>query len=460
MRIFLGNAPWRKKGRIGVRAGSRWPFTLKVNYGTEVSHYVTFPFFLAYSTSVLREAGHEAMLVDAIAEGNDIDLFLKRAENFGPRIMALETSTPTINVDLEIARKAKRLLGKDTLIALVGPHVSVMKGRLLNEAPFVDFILIGEYEMTLRELADTLEKGGKPDKILGIVYRDETGAVRENPRRPVIMDLDSLPRPAYDQLPMYNYNDNFSVIEFPNVQIWTSRGCPYNCIFCMWPAVMYGNHRYRTRDPVKVADEIEWLINNYGFKAIYIDDDTFNLGKKRLLKFCDEMINRELNVQWAAMARADTMDEEVIEAMAKAGLVGIKYGVESASQEIIDRSGKRLNLDKVEKTIEATKRLGIKVHLTFTFGLPGETKETIKKTIEYSMDKQVHSVQFSIATPFPGTEFFKYAKENGYLLSENWDDFDGFRNAVVRTKELTPEDLQEALETAVSTWWSKRELWV
>ncbi|MFC1734802.1 B12-binding domain-containing radical SAM protein [Candidatus Hydrogenedentota bacterium] len=460
MKVFLGNAPWRSKDRLGVRAGSRWPMTLERGpYGNKVPVYLPFPFYLAYSAAVLGNLGHEVLLVDAIAEGISEKEFVRRVDEFGPSLVLLETSTPTINRDLEVVRRIRETRGDLSKLAVSGPHVTYMGEKFLNENKDIDFILQGEYEYTLRDLIQALD-GGAGDSSLaavdGLIYRESSGAAKGNPRRPAIENLDELPWPAYKYLPMYNYNDDCFGLEKPNVQMWASRGCPYNCVFCMWPDIMYGGHKYRTRDPIKVVDEMEWLLENYGFRGFYFDDDTFNIGKERMLKLCSEIKSRRLDTGWAAMARADTSDRETLAAMVDAGMVAIKLGVESAEQSLVDSCGKGLDLAKVEESIRNARELGLRVHLTFTFGLPGETHESIQRTIDYAVSQDVFSVQFSIATPFPGTKLFKNLDAEGRILSKNWDDYDGNRKSVSRSENLSDKDLSDALERAKCAWDSRK----
>lgn len=259
MKVFLGNAPWYSKDGYGVRAGSRWP-----HYEPTGSSYMPFPFYLAYATSVLEKTGFEVKLVDAIAEKLQDAEFISRIDKFQPDLVLLETSTPTINVDLNIAKKIKHYGSSQIKIALSGPHVSVVKESILKEADWVDYVLVGEYEYTLRDLTMQLNKHEPLNSILGLIYRDN-GNIISNTARPPIENLDELPRPAYSQLPMLNYNDDATGLPKPNVQMWPSRGCPFQCNFCLWPQVIYGNHRYRVRDPIQVVDEMEWLIATYGF---------------------------------------------------------------------------------------------------------------------------------------------------------------------------------------------------
>ena len=446
MKVFLGNPPWSKKGYYGVRAGSRWP-----HFEEEHLEYMPFPFFLAYATAMLLEEGSDAMLVDGIAEHIDEDEFIKRIECYGPRLVLLEVSTQSIETDLALAARLKKLFGGDLLIAFCGLHQFMYEPSFVAEHPMLDFVLIGEYETTLCELVRRLDKGEDLRGCLGVIYRED-GSVRAEPKRPVIEDLDSLPWPARQFLPMSNYHDEPGNIPRPSVQMWASRGCPFGCVFCAWPQIMYGNKKYRRRDVVKTVDEMEWLVREMGFQSVYFDDDTFNVGKRRTIAFADEVKKRGLNVPWAIMARADTMDREMLEALKASGLHAVKYGVESATQEILDNCAKGLDIEKVRSAVKITHELGIKMHLTFMFGLPGETRETAKKTIELAMELAPESVQFTISTPFPGSSYYHMLEEQGRLLHKDFSRYDGFRSAVIRSDNLSPTDLEEIAREANDRW--------
>lgn len=279
------------------------------------------------------------------------------------------------------------------------------------------------------------------EDVSGLAYRDNE-RIRVNDLRSGIDNLDNLPWPEREDVPIYSYNDGFAGLPVPNAQIWTSRGCPFQCIFCLWPQTIYKEHRHRKRNPVDIADEMNWLIKNFNFKSIYFDDDVFNIDRNHVLSICKEIKKRKINIPWAAMARADLMDEGLLDSMADAGLFALKYGIESANQAILNYCKKNMNLEKISYIITLTKKVGIKVHLTFYLGLPGETLQTIQETIDFIKKVKPHSLQFSLATPFPGTEYFNYLEQNGSLLSKYWSDYDGNRKCVVRTKELGNLDLE------------------
>jgi len=442
LRFFLGNSPWYKDGCYGVRAGSRWP-----HFQPSDSQYMPFPFFLAYAAAVLeRQEGVDVLLVDGVAEKMTDDEFLGRVQAFRPDLVVLEVSTISIDVDLACARNVRSLC-PNAKIAFCGLHTYMFEREFLKQHDCVDFVMKGEYEYTLKDLVGALSSGQPLSDVPGILYRSNVDIVFTGDR-PLVQDIDEMPWPARHFLPMDEYCDTPGEIPTPSVQMWASRGCPYRCVYCAWPQIMYGSNTYRARDPVAVVDEMEYLVKEMGFKSIYFDDDTFNIGKQRILKMCSEIDRRRLKAPWAIMARADTMDRELLTALKRAGLRGLKYGVESGSQEILDRCGKALDLEKVKQVVKLTKQMDIWVHLTFMFGLPGETRDTMGKTIDLALSLDPDSLQFSIATPWPGTAFYKDLEKKGFLMSRDFSKYDGSKVAVIRTEALSTADLEEGLRSA------------
>lgn len=447
MKVCLGNAPWIKKGYYGVRAGSRWP-----HFEEEDHRYMPFPFFLAYAAALLEKSRFEILLIDGAAERISERDFLERVKNFRPELIVLEVSTVSLEADLKMVKELRGEFGPAPKIALCGLHSGMYQRSFLKEHEDVDFVLKREYEYTLLELSACLRDGMSPDKVAGIIYRGPQGDPRETPDRPAVADLDAMPWPARHLLPKDAYEDLPEILPKPTAQMLASRGCPYKCLFCAWPQIMYGEHRYRARSPANVVDEMESLVREQGFKSIYFDDDTFGIGKERTLKLCREIKKRGLDVPWVVMGRADIFDEETLRAMADAGLRAVKYGIESGAQELVDNSGKGLDIRKAEETVRATKALGIGVHLTFMFGLPGETRETIRKTLDLALSLDPDMLQFSIATPFPGTIYFSMLEEEGRIINRDWQDYDGYSRSAIRTEELSGQDLEDALRDARRDW--------
>lgn len=458
MKILLANAPWhclgdetqKKPGWLGIRGGSRWPHTIIYNGGSLISSsYLPFPFFLATAGALAKKNGLDAMVRDSIAMGETYDEFYGFIREYQPDILVLETSTPSLNNDLKIAAQVKQIRG-NVIIIFTGIHFELEKEVFLNQHPVIDFIIYGEFEVPLNDLLMFLTGKREEPALAGIsnlVFRQD-GKVIKNNRGPLV-DIRTLPWPGQDDLPYENYFDAVCGLARPQLQILTTRGCPYGCIFCVWPQLVYKGKSYRMRDVQDVVDEIQANFKKHPYQSFYVDDDTFNINRGHVLGFARELKKRGFHrIPWGAMCRADLMDEEILTTLKDSGLFSVKYGVESADQRIIDEIDKKLDLDKAYRMVELTRELGIKVHLTFTFGLPGDTPESIERTIELACQMPNDSAQFSIATPFPGTAMYDLYEQKGWLTSREWDDFDGSAHAVSRTERFTGEELREFLEIA------------
>ena len=447
MKVVLVNLPWKVGDRWGVRAGSRWPHIKAIQEG----EYLPFPFFLAYASALLKRNGYDIYLIDAIAEKLPYENFIRKVKKIAPDFVVAETSTASLYNDIVLLKR----LSKAAEIIICGPDVNIASREFLEKNQFITYVLKGEYELTLLELLQHLDNGRPLEEVQGAIYRTN-GKILKNPDRPLLENLDILPWPMRESLPMERYYDVPGGLPLPSVQMLSTRGCPFQCVFCAWPQIMYKKGSYRTRTIKDVVDEMEYLVNYFGFKSIYFDDDTWNIGKQRVLDFCREVTAREkesrLGVPWAMMARADLMDEEQIIELKRAGLHAVKYGIESADQNILDRAKKSMDLKKTERIVKLTMARGIKTHLTFTFGLPGETKETVEKTIDYALKLNPASAQFSITTPYPGTDYFLELEEKGYLLTKDWSEYDGNYKSVFYNDSLTARELIEAKERACSAW--------
>ncbi len=444
VRILLANMPWNKNGEWGVRAGSRWPHIKDKSEGS----YLPFPFFLAYATALLENHGIQAEIIDAIAQKIPESVFRDMVVSKNIDYLVVETSIPSFYDDLDTLDKISAM---GVSIILCGPNSEIYSVDFLREHRFIDFVLYGEYEFTLLELVQNLKENKSLSGVRGLIYRDGERVIKNPPAEP--FDIDLLPFPHRDTLPMDKYWDLPGDMPYPSVQMLASRGCPFKCNFCLWPQVLYGGNHYRARRVENLVDEMEYLVKKRGFKSIYFDDDTFNVSKERILLLCKAIKERGLNdVPWAVMARADLMDEELLVEMKSAGLHAVKYGVESFNEALIKECDKKLNLEKTTNIIKMTKKLGIKVHLTFCFGFQGETKDTIKNTIDYGLSIDPDSVQFSILTPFPGTRLFEELDKQGRILTKDWSKYDGHYRCVFKPDNLSATDLEESKRMAYRLW--------
>lgn len=346
---------------------------LNPNANVEVVKFLqisTPPLGLGYLASNLRENGFKVRIIDDLVEKLSFDELLKRLK--GSKIVGITSTTATFNSALAYAKKIKNAL-KDVFLILGGVHVSFEPEKALQN-DFVDAVCIGEGEETIVEVAERVEADKSLEGVRGVYYK-ENGKIIRNERRGFIEDLDSLPFPAYDLMPLDKYTVLGERLEqFPMI---TSRGCPFACRYCS--SSLYMGHRFRARSARNVADEIEWLCEEFEAKHIAFGDDTFTLNKKRVVDICTEIKKRGLEITWSCSSRIDTITAELLKMMKSAGCVAIYYGIESASKRILDYYRKKISLEKAKEVVRATKKAGISAICSFILGAPMETKEEMKK---------------------------------------------------------------------------------
>jgi radical SAM superfamily enzyme YgiQ (UPF0313 family) len=430
MRVLVTNPPWPGPG-YGARSDVRWPHRRS-------DKYLEYPIYLAYVVAILEKAKIDVHFIDGVDSDLSVQAFAEKAMKINPDLIAMECSTPSITKDLHTAKKLKEK-SEDTFIVLVGSHPTYFHKEILSENKFVDAIARGEFDLTIRDLSLALKNEKRQlDDVKGISYRDGD-TIRVNEDRPLIQNLDSLPFPARHIVK----SDSYREAVFTGrrcATIVSSRGCPYQCIFCLWPRTMYGR-KFRIRSPGNVVDEVQNVMDEYGVDEIYFDDDCITLNRNRLIEICKEIVRRDIKVKWMCQARVNNVDQEILEAMKKAGCHYIKYGVESGSQKMLDVMKKGITLESVRRAFKLTRKVGIKTQAFFLLGLPWETPETFKKTIEFAKEIKPDSAQFAVVVPHPGTELYDLCLEKGWLNYDSWDDFD-CRRALIETENLSAEDVQ------------------
>jgi len=446
MKVLLANPPWLRPGWHGVRAGSRWPHLERAE-----SPYSPFPFLMGYAAAVLEEDGVEVAAIDACAQRLDRATFLERCAQEQPDVTVLEVSTPTIHEDLRTVEALRSELGFGGTVLLSGLHKPLYESEFLEEHPELSGTLIGEYELTLRDL---LRADGRPSEpIPGLIWRSGDD-IWNGGRKESTQELDSMPWPARHLFPMADYHDQPGGIPGPSVQMWASRGCSFTCNFCAWPQILYADNRYRIRSAGAVADEMLAMVEQ-GYKSIYFDDDTFNLGKGRTADLARTFLERGIDVPWAFMGRADTCAPGQFEDLAATGLAAVKFGVESADTARLKEIGKNLHVQQVREAVRVVKEQDIKVHLTFMFGLEGETPDSMQRTLDLAYELDPDSAQFTIAVPFPGSRLHQELQDAGRLDGLEYEDLDGYRTGVVSTDALQAEQII-AFVQAVHRRWEKR----
>jgi len=399
---------------------------------------------LAYLAAVMSDA-YEVDLIDCIAERIDWSDFEEYIRAGKPRFIVTNVISSILSNDLKVA-DIGQAIGARTIA--IGPHVTALPEETLREYPNLDFVIMGEAEASLRELVDLVKDDRSLDGVKGIGFRYEDGTVKVNEARPEIENLDDLPNPRHDLLPLDKYQLPFIGKRYTFVM--TSRGCPYNCTFCRSP-VMWGR-KFRQRSPDSIIGELKEL-KKLGVNSIIFHSDTFTLDKKWLLEFCQKMVQENLGIRWLTNSRADTVDEEMLHWMKRAGCWMIAYGFESGSQEVLDNVKKGITIQQIKGAARWTKDAGIKSWGYFIIGLPGETKETIEATIKLSKELPLYNANFAVGAPYPGTDFYKLVSENGWLLSDSWEDFDQNYSAIVSYDTLSSDEIIAGIRKAYRAWY-------
>lgn len=432
MKILMLNPPFMDK----YSKSSRSPAVTK-------SGTIYFPLWLSYATGVLDKKGHELKILDAPAKCLTKDEALKQVKEFNPQLVVIDTSTPSINSDLDFTKRIKEAL-PNVKTCLVGTHVSATVPEILpKDAAFVDFIARHEYDYTLPEVAEALEGKRALSDVLGISYV-ENGELKENPDRPYIQNLDELPFVAevYKKyLDIENYF--YAHVSFPTVSIFSSRGCPSKCFYCMYSQVMFGK-AYRKRSAKNLFEECQYIVKNFpNVKEILIDDDNFSVDQKNVQEFCQLMIDHKLPLKWVVQCRVNLKYETMV-LMKKAGCRLVVVGYESGSQKVLDGMHKGITLEQSRKFNDAAKKAGMRVHGCFMVGNPGETKETMMETLNFAKSLRMDTAQFFPLIVYPGTEAWTWAKSNDYITAKSYDEWvtpDGMHNCVLSTPEVTSKEL-------------------
>jgi radical SAM superfamily enzyme YgiQ (UPF0313 family) len=403
------------------------------------------PLGLLYIAAYLRREGHEVAVIDANAEQIP-PVGIERAIPEGYDVVGTTAFTPSINSSVEVLKAAKNKFPRIVTV-IGGAHISVAGKETLEKFPVIDFGVIGEGEETAAELLKHLENGLPVDKISGLVFR-KNDTVICNPRRLMIEDLDRIPLPAYDLIPMNNYRIPIHHVGFgrkvplgPFSLIFTSRGCPMACSFCASKTIWGKKVRYRSAE--NVLAEIETLHRRFGVRVFDIADDIFTINKTRLHNILDGIIDRGLDIFFNCLSRVDTITEEDLSKMKRAGCYLIRYGVESGSEDILDRMHKHINTEQVVEAFRQTNLAGISCTASFLIGHPGETEETVMKTVQLARRIDANLYHFFIAVPYPGTELFDIARRDNLLYEDTgWEHWKQYPDiGVMRTEALSREDL-------------------
>jgi len=401
--------------RYGVRAGSRWPFTMD----QPLSNYAPYPFFMGYAASNLREHGFDVNILDAVVEMEyDYDKFLQKIKLEEPDIVVLECSTPTIDIDIWFANKVADF----SKVALAGPHLNqTTVEEIKADNPKITFYLLGEYILSSLQMVNSQRSG---------IYKSE-----------VLKELDSIPNPFRDYESATKYFDPSMPTPKPQLAMYGSKGCPFKCTFCAWPQTMYfGN--VALRSPENIAEEIRDAVEKYGFRSIFFDDDTFNLGTKRISNLCDYL--KEISIPWTMMGRLDISPDWLYDKMVDSGCVGMRFGVETFNIDVLKNIEKGIERRDFRKTLEyiCLTFPEVMIHITMMSDMPGQTAEDtemdmkIIKKMGFSTDNILRSYQLSKCAPFPGTKLYEQMKTRlDEATLKTYTAYDGGQDTIMKASK-------------------------
>src|SRR3569833_2062295 len=379
-------------------------------------------------------------LLDCPPHNIGVEECLRIAKDFDHVI--INTSTPSLKNDCKVAEAIKDAK-PSTKIGFIGAHAMVLPTETLKASRAIDWVGRKEFDFTCKEVAE----GRDLATITGLSYKDKDGKIKHNPEREMIADMDSLPWVAdvYKRdLEIEKYFIGY--LMHPYVSLYTGRGCPAQCTFCLWPQTI-GGHKYRVRSAEHVAAEMAPAIKLFPqVEEFFFDDDTFTANLPRAREIAQKL--KPLGMTWSCNSRAN-VNYETIKLMKDCGLRLFLVGYESGNQVILDRIKKGINIEEAKRFTKACKDIGVIIHGTFILGLPVETKETIEETIRYAMELDVFSIQVSLAAPYPGTELYEMARQNGWFAKKDKTDIvrdDGIQQSTLEYPGLSKEEIFEAVE--------------
>lgn len=386
---------------------------------------------IGYMMSLLEERGHQSFYLDLKFDR------LSSLEAFSPDLVGISVTSLSYNEDIRIADAIKAT--SSSKIVVGGPHVDFVLGDVLKVTA-IDYAVYGEGENTITDLVTVLENNSLDDlsQINGLIFRRE-GEVVVNPPRPWIQSLDSLPFPAYHNFQKYRYG------RYP---LLTNRGCPFSCVYCAI-GIIWGR-KVRSRSAQNIVEEIEFILEKWEKKPFVTLDDTFNVNINRAKEFCHLLIQKKLNISWSCWSfRADNVDQELADLLARSGCTTVSIGIESANPEILKNIKKGETIEDITRGIKYLKTAGIVVHGNFMIGNPGDTLETTKESIRYAKKQRLDAFDFYLALPYPKTELWNYAEKEGRFISKDYTHFNHLADMPVFETDAFPiEDRKKGLRLA------------
>lgn len=421
MKILLVTPPFSEKERYGKLSavGTLYP-----------------PLGLAYIAAVAEKEGHVVKVVESEAVGWSYEDIYAEAEDFNPDIVGMPTFLNTIQRCFTIAEgMRKRFPAVKVVLGGVQVTLNPDEAMAVNS---VDFVIRGEGENVFRQLLLAIEGRMNMADVRGLIWRDK-GAVVSNTPQELIKNLDELFLPARHLFPMEHYHSSSQLRGKRTLHMMTSRGCPFRCAYCT--SHMTFGKTFRYHSPDRIIQEMRILKDEYGADSIQFYDESFTLNRNRVMNLCDEIILRGVSLPWACFTRVNLVDRELLHKMRRAGCYQIFYGVEAATQRLLNIIKKDITIEQIKNAFRWTKEAGIETLASFMIGLPTETLEESYRTIDFAIEINADYAQWQKTTPFPGTELYDICEQHGQIVTKDWTRFTAWNEIVYVTNGRTKEDI-------------------
>jgi len=446
MKVYLLNAPYKPR----FTRDMRWQDTGR-------SGTLYYPIWLAYATGILEQAGATVRLVDTAASKLSMEQVLLDIDVFHPDLVVVDTSFPSLDYDISVAEAIKKKFPY-VKTAMVGAPASQFADKMLSN-PGIDIVCRWEFDFVLKDLVKMMETRGDLRGVNGISYKNGDAVVHNSDRPPsTSAELDNIPFVSAVYQKHLNINDymlTYSYSMHPEVQIFTGRGCPFQCTFCSWPQTLMGR-KYRARSTANILDEFEYIEKNLPHvKQIFLEDDTFTINDQQVIDFCRGYQERRLKITWGAQGRVG-MGYSIMKTMKEANCLMIDVGYESGSNAILKNVKKGISVEQMEPFAREAKRAGLSIHGNWIIGLQGETRETIAETKRMIKKTGADAITVAVVTPFPGTELYRWAKEKGYLVTDDPNEYldeRGHQKAIISYPELSSDEIRETVDSILKSYY-------
>ena len=412
------------------------------------------PLSLSYTAALLRQGGHIVKIIDCQAEDIDAIGMLKIVKLFNPSLAIFNTGFPSIKGDMFNASILKKSFPEIKTLA-IGMYPTLLREKMFVEFRDLDFAIVGEPEWVTSKLAMALESHINLRNIYGLIFRENTEIIVNAPQNFRDNDMNELPFPARDLLNNEAYRQVYSNDKFTHINI--ARGCTYKCTFCNAPAY-YGN-QFRKRNIESIISEIEECVNKFGIKIFLFWAEEYTLENDFAEGLADAIINKDIHVTWYARARVDNISIKLLRKMKKAGCKGISLGIESINEEVHRRIYKGIKYEQIVTAINIAREAGIKTTGHFVFGLPGDTKDSALKTIQFAQKSGLDLAQFYCAVPYPGTKFGILAEENGWIQSIDYSRYH-LSESISRNESLSSDQIRALRRKAYRRFYMKPQYFI